>query len=119
LALKVIAQGLKDTGVDAAHHGDNRVYRLHLMVEELSEVAEALADMDEASYAHELTDLLYTVVGCYDTNALPMELLFDEVHRANMSKRRRDDDYRMKDKGDGFVPANIGLVLKEFYDEAD
>lgn len=62
--------------------------RIQLMVEELSEVVEALAIQDLVQVAHEMADLEYVVqgtvlaLGMDDTH----EACVREIHRANMSK---------------------------------
>lgn len=62
--------------------------RLQLMIEELSEVAQALGIHDIVEVAHEMADLEYVVQGT--VLALGMntthEACVSEIHRANMSK---------------------------------
>lgn len=113
LALKLMSSGMREPSAQAMVQGDTRAYRIHLMSEELGEFCEALREGDEARAAHELTDLLYTVIGTFDTYNLPMSQLFDEVHRANMTKRRLKTDPRMRDKGDAYCPPDIKRVLDD------
>lgn len=113
IALKCLSGGLKDPSAQAMVQGDSRAYRIHLMSEELGEFCEAMRNGDKVAAAHELTDLLYTVIGTFDTYDLPMAELFMEVHLANMTKKRRPDDPRMRDKGDTYIPPDIKRILEE------
>lgn len=66
---------------------DLRAARVHLILEETRELVEALLCQDRVATADALTDLLYVVVGSFVTWDMPMDRLFDEVHRSNMSKQ--------------------------------
>lgn len=106
--LAKLAESLKQPGVDLQEAGDPRVYRLHLMVEELAEVAEALQLRREADLADGLADLAYVVAGTAVTYNIPLEVVVDEVHQSNMTKQVRTiDNLRMKDKGPDYRPPDI------------
>ncbi len=90
---------------------DLRVARLHLIVEETFELARGLKDLDEVDVADALTDLLYVVVGSFVTWGLPMEELFDEVHRSNMTKNT--DGGHKPGKGETFSPPNLAKILNQ------
>jgi predicted HAD superfamily Cof-like phosphohydrolase len=60
--------------------------RIRLIQEELSEYAAGAAKGDLVEIADALTDLLYVVVGGFVEHGLPMDKLFVEVHRSNMTK---------------------------------
>ena len=90
---------------------DPAMYRLHLMMEELSETCGALLTHDRVKLADGLGDLLYVIVGTFVTYGIPMQPVFDEIHRANMSKKKRtDNDIRMRNKGDWKPPQLEKLV---------
>lgn len=93
--------------------GDNRAYRAHLMIEELGEVLQALAERDPIMLTDALADLVYVVIGTAVTYGIPMTAAFEEVHRSNMTKSRSEDDYRMKKKDPalGYSPPDIAQVL--------
>lgn len=98
-----------------ARDGDDRMYRLHLILEEASEVAEALADGDEIALADALGDLLYVLIGTAATYDIPLSEVFDEIHRSNMTKTRDSDDPRMKrgKSSESFSPPNIERAVQE------
>jgi predicted HAD superfamily Cof-like phosphohydrolase len=89
--------------------------RLHLISEELAELALAIADQDDVRLADALGDLIYVVLGTAVTYGIPIGPVFDEIQRANMTKAvRSDGDTRLRDKGNSFVPPDIAGVLKTF-----
>lgn len=60
--------------------------RIEFMQEELDEFKEAFMAEDIAKMADALIDLVYVVKGTAIEMGLPWAHLFDDVHRANMSK---------------------------------
>lgn len=88
---------------------DDRLYRVHLMCEELAEVVAALAQLDHVNLCKELADLIYTTVGTAVTYNIPIHTCADAVHVSNMSKSRDSDDPRMraKDPERGYRKADI------------
>lgn len=89
---------------------ENLVLRFNLIDEEHNEVANALADLDEARHADdvreakmaltkELADLLYVVFGTAVSLGLPLNEVFDEVHRSNMSKLGEDGKPILREDG--------------------
>lgn len=74
-----------------------------LIVEEYYEVMEELIQPhpDPAALTKELADLLYVVYGCAVTFGLPIDEVFERVHRSNMSKL--DDDGKPIYREDGKV----------------
>lgn len=96
---------------------DKRFIRAHLMIEELGELMQALADCDELGALDALADLLYVVLGTAVTLDLPVVEAFEEVHRSNMTKRRQSTDAhgeRVRDKGPGYDPPDLARILSEF-----
>lgn len=92
--------------------GDARLYRLCLIMEEAAETGLGLARGNEIEVADGLTDLLYVTYGTGVTYFIPLDECFKEVHRANMSKKTRDEkaDPRMRDKGN-WTPPNIEAAI--------
>ncbi len=88
--------------------------RLDLILEEERELTEALDERDIVKVADALADLLYVVYGAGVEFGIPMDKVFAEVHRSNMTKVRnpkfREDGKLLK--GDGFEPPNIEPLLK-------
>jgi len=67
---------------------EENLVRLSLMVEELGELADAMRRVDIVEIADGLADLLYVVFGTAVAYGIPIGLIFDAVHNANMSKPR-------------------------------
>lgn len=61
--------------------------RLALIAEEMRELKEALETDDLVEVADAVADLLYVVVGAGLCYGIPMEEVFAEVHRSNMTRR--------------------------------
>lgn len=62
--------------------------RLECMREELVEFEEAIETQDLAALADALVDIIYFAVGTAAQMNLPLQALWDDVHRANMAKVR-------------------------------
>lgn len=91
---------------------DLRLYRAHLLVEELAETLTGLQGQDEVALADGLADLLYVAIGTADTFNIPIGAVFDEVHKSNMTKQIRDKtNARMRDKGEDYVPPAINDAI--------
>ena len=107
------SEGLLTLAIPMQAEKDERAYRAHLMLEELSEVLMALAERDEVSLADGLTDLSYVVQGTLISYGLPGQALFEEVHSSNMTKSRNPGDPRMKEKDmeQGYRSPDIKTVL--------
>jgi predicted HAD superfamily Cof-like phosphohydrolase len=133
-------------GLDNATHRHGRPagmdpdaveFRLRFLLEELGELCEgygmkldwvlggtpaAAPDQDLAQIADALVDLSYVALGTGHLHSMPWAAMFDEVHRANMSKERATsvDDPRSTRrsalnvvKPAGFQPPDVGRVLQE------
>jgi len=64
----------------------NSISRLRLIVEELSELIEALDTGDIVKTADAIADLLYVVFGTAIAAGIPIDRVFSEVHASNMTK---------------------------------
>jgi NTP pyrophosphatase (non-canonical NTP hydrolase) len=90
--------------------------RVHLIAEELGELALGIANKDIQLIADALGDLKYVVDGAAVTYGIPLEEVFDEIHRSNMTKAvRKPGDTRLRDKGASYVPPDIVKVMSDFY----
>lgn len=116
---RVFGLDLRDApAINADTDGDLIKLRLSLMEEELAEVKEAIMQHDLLSMAKELADLLYVVYGTAAVFGIPIDDVFAEVHRSNMSKLGEDGKpvYREDGKvlrGPNYKEADISGVLKE------
>lgn len=99
------------------NQGNTPLLRLHLIVEETSELAEAMAKGDIVSCLDALCDLQYVLDGT--TLALGLQGVFregfDEVHRSNMSKledgRPVVSDAGRVMKGRDYTPPDLERVM--------
>ena len=97
-----------------------RVLRLNLIDEEVSELEEALGlggqehppAPDLVAIADALADLAYVTIGAALEWGIPLDRVFSEVHRSNMTKTPgpvRGDGKILK--GEGYEPPRIAEVL--------
>jgi phosphoribosyl-ATP pyrophosphohydrolase len=89
--------------------------RINLIREEAAETIHALMEQDVPDIAKELADLLYVTYGTAVAFGIPMDKVFDEVHRSNMSKLEDGKPVYRADgkvlKGKDYKSANIEKVL--------
>jgi len=121
-ALDFMAVNLKDL---AAKRGKNEaLLRLQLIVEEVGELASALADEDMVEVLDALTDIDVVVAGAWLTFGLDkvQDVAQEEVHRSNMSKLGSDGKPVLHDsgrilKGPNYVRPDLerflGILLSE------
>jgi len=77
-------------------HRDPRIFRCHIMIDELGETLVAISNNDEIETADGLADLAYVLFGTAILHNLPLETIFREVHRSNLTK--------------GFIPGQDGRI---------
>lgn len=65
---------------------DPRIFRCHILVDELGETLVAISNNDEIETADGLADLTYVLLGAAVIHNIPLETVFREVHRSNMTK---------------------------------
>lgn len=97
------------------HHGQKEKFptallRMRLIIEELGELAKAMAEGDRVEMADALADLEYVVVGTAVTYGIPQEAVFQEVHRSNMTKTGMDEASK-GGKGEGFSKADVASIV--------
>lgn len=61
-------------------------FRYDLMAEELEEYWAGVLNRDVVDVADALADLMYTVYGTALAHGVPLDAVFDAVHRSNMTK---------------------------------
>lgn len=100
-------------GIKIGESTETDLVRIHLIAEELGELALALAQKDAVKTADALADLIYVVVGTAVAYDIPLSEVFREVQQSNMTKKVRDpNDTRLRTKGDSYRPPDIMGVLK-------
>lgn len=93
---------------------DQRMLRMHLALEELTEFIIAILNNDEQALLDSLADRLYVLLGDAATFDLPLAAAFDEVHKSNMTKERQKLDpsgERVRIKGPNYVPPDLRSIL--------
>ncbi len=88
--------------------------RLSLIEEELGEMRAAIDEGNIVDVADSLADLLYVTYGTAVSFGIDIRPVFEEVHRANMTKDggpRREDGKILKP--DDWVPPRVAAVLQE------
>jgi predicted HAD superfamily Cof-like phosphohydrolase len=84
---------------------NERVLRRKLLKEEVEEYFEGEDKDDLENVAKELADIIYIVCGTAASYGIPLDRVFNEVHRSNMEKLvdgkvvRRDDGKILKPEG--------------------
>lgn len=88
--------------------------RLEFVKEELEELEESYVNLDLAGVADALIDLVYVIKGTALSLGLPWEELWNDVHRANMTKIPLGETHRAKydaAKPDDFVPPRTHDII--------
>lgn len=93
-----------------------RDVRINILKEEWEEYLQAEADNDIVEVADALGDMLYIIWGTAISYGLPLETVFDEIQRSNMSKLGEDGKpiYREDGKvmkGKNYSPPDIKSIL--------
>lgn len=107
-------------GQNVGHTSDfpdenERVLRRRLLKEEVDEYFDGEDKDDLENVAKELADIIYIVCGTAASYGIPLDKVFDEVHKSNLSKLvdgkvlRREDGKILK--GPNYIPPNIKKVL--------
>jgi len=96
---------------------ERRNLRVELIREEWQEFAEASRACDVPGAADALADLLYVVYGAALEWGIPLDDVFAEVHRSNMSKVWPDGTVHYREDGKvlkppAYSPADVAKVLK-------
>lgn len=103
---------------DAPTHGspDRRDLRFALIEEEVEEFADACYEHDVIGMADALADIIYATIGAAVEFGIPIDRVFAEVHRSNMTKLWPDGNPRYRADGkvlksDTYSPPNIHSAL--------
>jgi predicted HAD superfamily Cof-like phosphohydrolase len=94
---------------------------MKLITEEFNELCDAEEANDLVEIADALADIIYIACGTAVSYGIPLDKVFEEVHRSNMAKlvdgkvlRREDGKVQ---KPEGWTPPDIEGVLKKSHEE--
>ena len=92
-----------------------RIHRHLLLMEEVKELEEATWNDDYVGVADGIADIIYILCGTALRYGIPLDEVFEEVHRSNMTKtiniQFREDGKVMK--GEHYSPPNLFGILNE------
>lgn len=92
-----------------------RELRMNLLEEEFNEYLQAEAESNIIEIADALADIVYIACGTAVSYGIPLDKVFEEVHRSNMSKLVDGKPIYREDgkvlKGKNYTPPNIQLTL--------
>lgn len=94
-------------------HPEDALFRVRLMMEELSEVTEALVMKPVDEVAKELADLLYVVYGTAVAAGIDIDKVFAKTHESNMTKSTKKDPGGKIVKGDDYVPVDMDTIFED------
>lgn len=99
--------------------GTERLLRMKLLKEEFDEYNESEYTNDLVNLAKELADIIYIVCGTAASYGIPLNDVFDEVHRSNMEKLVDGKPIRREDgkilKPEGWMAPDIKAVLERHF----
>jgi predicted HAD superfamily Cof-like phosphohydrolase len=101
--------------VPAAPSFPEQNLRWNLLDEEMDEVGQAWIEGDIPGFAKELCDLIYIAIGTALVYGIPLEHVWDEVHKSNMAKAggpRREDGKILKPEG--WAPPDVRACLIKY-----
>ena len=100
-----------------------RILRMRLLSEEFVEYNTAEHDNNFIEVADALADLIYIACGTAASYGIPLNAIFEEVHRSNMAKLVDGKPLKREDgkiiKPEGWKPPDIEKIIKETKNEKD
>lgn len=110
--------GYAHSAVPSVSDADRRSLWSKLVEEEVQELQSALSSADLIRVADGLGDVIYVCIGAALAFGLPIEKIFNEIHRSNLSKvntaghiERRPDGKILR--GNNYTPPDLLRVLTE------
>lgn len=83
-------------------------------LKEMTELISAILDEDLIEIADALGDVMYLIRGTAAAYGLPIDRVFNEIHRSNMTKERPPGGGDAKAvKGKGYRPPDLSFILEE------
>jgi len=86
-------------------------FRMDLIREEVTELGDALRDDDIVEFADAIADTLYVVLGTALALGIPLDRVWDEVHRSNMAKVGGKNSAGKVMKGPNWTPPDVKGAL--------
>lgn len=100
-----------------------RILRMRLLSEEFVEYNTAEIGDNFIEVADALADLIYIACGTAASYGIPLNAIFEEVHRSNMAKLVDGKPLKREDgkiiKPEGWKPPDIEKIIKETKNEKD
>lgn len=112
--IEILVKTIKVAANAGKKGGDDRLYRVYLILGEVLEICRALDARDEIELADGLGDLRYVTDGTAVTYGIPIEAIFEEIHKSNMTKAQSDlcDDETRDNKTNSFVLPDIEGIIE-------
>lgn len=95
---------------------EERDLRISLLEEEFNEYMEAEQTLDLVGIADALADIIYIACGTAVSYGIPLDKVFEEVHRSNMAKLVNGKPIYREDgkvlKPEGWTPPQIEKIIE-------
>jgi predicted HAD superfamily Cof-like phosphohydrolase len=102
-------------------NSEERTLRMKLLAEEMYEYTVAENENDIIEIADALADIIYIACGTAASYGIPLDKVFEEVHRSNMAKLVDGKPIYREDgkvlKPEGWTPPDIDGVLEKSHIE--
>ncbi len=96
---------------------NERALRIDLLEEEFKEYLDAEESLDIVGIADALADIVYIACGTAVSYGIPLDKVFEEVHRSNMAKLVDGKPIYRADgkvlKPEGWTPPQIEMILEK------
>lgn len=109
--------GINSNDVPNIISKENALRRIRLMMEELAELTKAMQEENLIEISDGIADLLYVTFGAAVEYGLPMDKIFQEVHRSNMTKVDGHMENGKWIKPDNYEPPKIKAILDNYRKE--
>lgn len=100
---------------------EERSLRIKLIIEEIAEYSQAETQHDLVEIADALADIIYIALGTAVSYGIPLDNVFEEVHRSNMAKLVDGKPLKREDgkviKPAGWKPPDVEGILKKSHEE--
>jgi predicted HAD superfamily Cof-like phosphohydrolase len=97
---------------------DIREMRIKLLAEEMDEYLVAEKENDIIGVADALADMTYIICGTAVSYGIPLDIVFNEVHKSNMTKIENGNILRREDgkimKPPSYKPPDIRGIIKRY-----